>query len=44
MGLSTLKKKYIDLNLVLLLAGFYALFDIVLIAKVAYMRAFEFEK
>ena len=32
-------KKYIDLKLVLLLAGFYALFDLVFIARYAYMRA-----
>jgi hypothetical protein len=39
----TIKKKYIDLKLVLLLAGFYALFDLVLIAKTAYMRVFGME-
>lgn len=32
-------RKYIDLKLVLLLAGFYALFDLVYIARYAYMRA-----
>ena len=32
-------KKYIDLQLILLLAGFYALFDLVFIARYAYMRA-----
>lgn len=37
MGSSTLKK-YIDFKLVLLLAGFYLLFDLVFISKVAYMR------
>ncbi|MDN3724818.1 histidine kinase [Aequorivita sp. SDUM287046] len=35
-----IKRKYIDLKLVLLLAGFYALFDLVLMAKTAYMLAF----
>lgn len=34
-------KKYIDLKLILLLAGFYALFDLVFIAKHAYMRAYH---
>ncbi|MCG9972135.1 sensor histidine kinase [Christiangramia crocea] len=38
MSLTTLKRKYIDLKLVLLLAGFYLMFDIVLLVKVAYMR------
>ena len=38
MTLNTLKKKYIDFKLVLLLAGFYLLFDVVLLVKVAYMR------
>jgi two-component system, LytTR family, sensor kinase len=33
-------KKYIDLKLVLLLAGFYLLFDLIFITKVAYMRAY----
>ena len=33
-------KKYIDLKLVLLLAGFYLLFDLVYIAKMAYLRMF----
>ncbi|MGA8853388.1 MAG: histidine kinase [Christiangramia sp.] len=40
MSLSTLKKKYIDFKLVLLLAGFYLLFDLVVIVKVAYMRTY----
>ena len=40
MSLSTLKKKYIDFKLVLLLAGFYLLFDLVLLVKVAYMRTY----
>jgi len=39
-----IKKKYIDLKLVLLLAGFYLLFDLVFIAKTAYMQIFGFEK
>lgn len=38
MSLSDIKRKYIDPKLVLLLAGFYLMFDLVLIAKVAYMR------
>ncbi|TDU39741.1 hypothetical protein BXY82_1771 [Gelidibacter sediminis] len=38
------KRKYIDLKLVLVLAGFYALFDVVLIAKVLYMQYFGTEK
>lgn len=32
-------KKYIDLNLVLLLAGFYTLFDVIYISKMAYFRS-----
>lgn len=40
MGLSTFKKKYIDFKLVLLLAGFYLLFDLVLLVKIAYMRSY----
>lgn len=32
-------KKYIDLKLVLLLAGFYTLFDLVYVGKLAYFRA-----
>lgn len=32
-------KKYLDLNLVLLLAGFYTLFDIIYVGKMAYFRA-----
>lgn len=38
MGFPTLKK-YIDLNLVLILAGFYTLFDLIYIVKLAYFRA-----
>ena len=38
------KNKYIDLRLVLLLAGFYALFDLVLIVKTLYMVSSEIEK
>ncbi len=38
MSFSNLKKKYIDPKLVLLLAGFYLMFDLVLLAKVIYMR------
>ncbi len=41
---TNIKKKYIDLKLVLLLAGFYALFDLVMIAKTAYMQFFGMEK
>ncbi len=37
MSLSALKK-YIDLKLIMLLGGFYALFDLVYIAKSAYLR------
>lgn len=33
-------KRYIDFKLVLLLAGFYLLFDLVFITKVAYLRAY----
>ncbi|SDR96890.1 histidine kinase [Gramella sp. MAR_2010_147] len=40
MSLSTFKQKYIDFKLVLLLAGFYLMFDLVLIVKVAYMRSY----
>lgn len=40
MSFSTLKQKYIDFKLVLLLAGFYLLFDIVLLVKVSYMQAY----
>lgn len=38
MSLSTLKQKYIDFRLVLLLAIFYLMFDLVLLVKVTYMR------
>ncbi|SDR67390.1 sensor histidine kinase [Christiangramia echinicola] len=38
MGFSEIKQKYIDFKLVLLLAGFYLLFDMVLLVKVFYMR------
>lgn len=40
MSLSTLKQKYIDFKLVLLLAGFYLMFDLVLLVKVIYMRSY----
>ncbi len=40
MSFSTLKQKYIDFKLVLLLAGFYLLFDIVLLVKVSYMQKY----
>lgn len=36
--MKTVFKKYIDLNLVLLLAGFYTLFNLVHLAKTAYFR------
>ncbi len=39
MGFSNLRKKYIDLKLVLLLAGFYLMFDIIWVSKIAYMRS-----
>ncbi len=39
----TLHKKYIDYKLILLLGGFYAFFDLVLIVKTAYMQAFGME-
>ena len=38
MGFSEIKQKYIDFKLVLLLGGFYFLFDLVLLVKVLYMR------
>lgn len=34
------KKKYIDVKLILLLAGFYTLFNLVYILKLAYIRAY----
>lgn len=40
MSLSNFVRKYIDLKLVLLLAAFYTLFEIVYLAKIAYVRAF----
>ena len=42
--INNIKKKYIDLKLVLLLAAFYALFDVVVIVKTAYMMAVGYEK
>ena len=44
MSLSHFVKKYIDLRLVLLLAAFYTLFDIVYLAKIAYVRNFIVEE
>ncbi|HBY68238.1 MAG TPA: histidine kinase [Flavobacteriaceae bacterium] len=44
MKASVLNNKYIDVRLVLLLAGFYALFDLVLIVKTAYMMSSGMEK
>lgn len=40
MSLHDLKQKYIDFKLVLLLAGFYLMFDLIHIAKTAYMQEF----
>jgi two-component system, LytTR family, sensor kinase len=40
MNLTHIKQKYIDFRLVLLLAGFYLMFDLVLLAKVMYMRKY----
>ncbi|MFV8282654.1 sensor histidine kinase [Christiangramia marina] len=40
MSLHELKQKYIDFKLVLLLAGFYLMFDLIHIAKTAYMQEF----
>lgn len=40
MSLHELKQKYIDFKLVLLLAGFYLMFDLIHIAKTAYMQKF----
>lgn len=44
MRLSIPNSKYIDVKLVLLLAGFYALFDVVLIVKTIYMQSIGMEK
>lgn len=44
MNLFKNKKQLIDLKLILVLAGFYALFDLVLIVKIVYMRHFGEEK
>ncbi|MBZ9630265.1 histidine kinase [Salegentibacter sp. LM13S] len=44
MTLSALKNKYIDVKLILLLAAFYTLFNLVYIAKLAYMRAYMFQE
>lgn len=35
-----IKRKFVDWKLVLLLAGFYALFDLILVVKTAYMQSF----
>lgn len=40
MSVSSFIKKYIDLRLVLVLAAFYTLFDIVYLVKIAYVRNF----
>lgn len=40
MSLTSFMKKNIDLKLVLLLAAFYTLFDVVYLAKIAYVRNF----
>ncbi len=44
MTLSAFKNKYIDVKLILLLAAFYTLFNLVYIAKLAYMRAYMFQE
>ena len=44
MSLSTLKNKYIDVKLILLLAAFYTLFNLVYIGKLAYLRAFVYKE
>src|SRR5690606_3453044 len=44
MSFSHFVKKYIDLKLVLLLAAFYTLFDIVYLTKIAYVRNFIVEE
>lgn len=43
MASSNFFRKNVDLKLILLLAGFYTLFDVVYIVKLAYMRAFVFK-
>ncbi|MCM4155682.1 histidine kinase [Gramella sp. AN32] len=43
MTFSTLRKKYIDWKLVLLLCGFYLLFDVVMLVKMVYMRTYMAE-
>ena len=40
MNLATFRKKNIDWKLILLLAAFYTLFDVVYLIKLAYMRAY----
>ena len=44
MNFFKIKKKYIDTKLILVLAGFYALFDVVLVSKILYMQSFGSEK
>jgi sensor histidine kinase YesM len=44
MSLSTFKNKYIDVKLILLLAAFYTLFNLVYLGKLAYMRAFVYRE
>lgn len=44
MTFSTFKNKYIDVKLILLLAAFYTLFNLVYIAKLAYMRAYVYKE
>jgi len=44
MSLSALKNKYIDVKLILLLAAFYTLFNIVYLGKLAYMRSFVYKE
>ncbi|TDN78380.1 hypothetical protein DET49_1477 [Salegentibacter sp. 24] len=42
MSLSNFKNKYLDIKLIMLLAAFYTLFNLVYIVKLAYMRAYVF--
>ncbi|RZS90476.1 sensor histidine kinase [Aquimarina brevivitae] len=44
MNIFKTKRNYIDTKLVLVLAGFYALFDVVLVSKILYMRSYGKEK
>lgn len=44
MSLASFRKKYIDWKLILLLAAFYTLFDLVYIMKLFYMRSYVIER